>query len=66
MNEYSSTSNSSGLLKNYYDSGDSKRDSMLDALKKRRDGLTNKVLVPTKAKIEGTDIQDKQIEDQYS
>lgn len=64
MNGYASTGNSSGLLKKYYDTGDDKTDAMLDALKRRRDNLTNKVIVPTKDKIEGTDLQKKQVEDQ--
>lgn len=64
MNEYANTANSSGLLKKYYDAA-GKNDSMLDALKRRRDQLTDKILVPTKNKIEGTDIQQKQIEDEY-
>lgn len=58
MNNFSSTANNSGLLKNYYDSG-SRSDSMLDALKRRRDKLTDKVVVPTKEKLEGSDTETK-------
>ena len=61
MNQFASTENSGGLLKNYYDK-ESRSDSMLDALKRRRDKLTDKVIVPTKEKLEASQ---QTIEDEY-
>lgn len=57
MNNFQSIDSGDGLLKINYD-------PMYQALKKRRDGLTDKIMVPTKDKLEGTDEEEKVIRNQ--
>lgn len=57
MNTFSSVQGS-GLLKSFYDPDN----AMLDAIKKRRDKLTNRVWDPTKEKIE----QSETIKDEFN
>jgi len=61
MNDFQSISSGQGMLKSNYGTASGQDSPMLSALKRKREKLTDKITVPTKEKLEGSeDLDDDQ------
>jgi hypothetical protein len=54
MNDFQSLNSGAGMLKSDYGTASGQDSPVLAALKRKRKNLSDKVVVPTKEKIEGT------------